>query len=406
MSANGFAATPHDRELPCPSSGRSRAPSAQGGRIMRIAVFCPNLIGDTVMATPTFRALRRGFPGATLTAVIKPQVAPTLDGTAWFDDWIFFDHRSPSREPSHPRRPATAAAGAVRPGGAPAELVPLGADGVRLAGIPRRLGYERHGRGILLTDVLHHPVDDDGRRLPTPIVETYLKLARHLGCPVDSSRLELATTPADEAAADRAWAELGLDRGEPVVCLNTGGAFGPAKNWPIGHFAAPGAATGRAVRASACWSSAGPASARTRGRSSRPPRTNASSAWPIRSSGIGLTKACVRRSALLITTDSGPRHFAAAFGTPVLTLFGPTHIAWTRTHHPMAWHVKHPVPCGPCQRPICPEGHHRCMRDLSPESVYRIARRIVGLASWDGHRAASTATDSGCEEQGRWRSGW
>ncbi len=53
---------------------------------MKIAVFCPNLIGDTVMATPTFRALRQGFPGATLVGVIKPQVAPTLDGTPWFDD--------------------------------------------------------------------------------------------------------------------------------------------------------------------------------------------------------------------------------------------------------------------------------------------------------------------------------
>ena len=48
------------------------------------------------MATPTFRALRRGFPDATLTAVIKPQVAPTLDGTSWFDDRILFDHRSPA----------------------------------------------------------------------------------------------------------------------------------------------------------------------------------------------------------------------------------------------------------------------------------------------------------------------
>ena len=92
---------------------------------------------------------------------------------------------------------------------------------------------------------------------------------------------------------------------------------------------------------------------------------------------IGLSKACVRRSALLITTDSGPRHFAAAFGTPVITLFGPTHIAWTRTYHPHAWHILHKVPCGPCQRPVCPEGHHRCMRDLTPESVLRAALRSL-----------------------------
>jgi heptosyltransferase-2 len=80
---------------------------------------------------------------------------------------------------------------------------------------------------------------------------------------------------------------------------------------------------------------------------------------------------------LLITTDSGPRHFAAAFNTPVITLFGPTHISWTRTYHPRAWHLFHPVPCGPCQRPVCPEGHHQCMRDLSPGSVFQVALRAL-----------------------------
>ena len=47
---------------------------------MKVVVFCPNMIGDTVMATPAFRALRRGLAGATILAVVKPQVAPTLDG--------------------------------------------------------------------------------------------------------------------------------------------------------------------------------------------------------------------------------------------------------------------------------------------------------------------------------------
>ena len=61
---------------------------------MKIAVFCPNLIGDTVMATPAIRALRRGFAEATLVGLIKPHVAPTLGGSPWFDDLIFFDPRS------------------------------------------------------------------------------------------------------------------------------------------------------------------------------------------------------------------------------------------------------------------------------------------------------------------------
>jgi heptosyltransferase-2 len=346
---------------------------------MKVAIFCPNLIGDTVMATPTFRAIRRGFPGATLTAVIRPPAAATLGGTSWFDEWILFDHRSRARghrTPSVLRRLRRARfdLAILLPNSFRSALV------ARLAGIPRRLGYERLGRGILLTDVLHHPLDADRRRLPTPIVEAYLKLARHLGCPIESIRLELATTRADEDAADRAWAALGLGGGHPVVCLNTGGAFGPAKNWPMGHFADLARRLAEQSRARVLVV-CGPGERENAREIAAIARHDHVVSLADQELSIGLTKACVRRSALLITTDSGPRHFAAAFDTPVVTLFGPTHIAWTRTHHPMAWHVIHPVPCGPCQRPVCPEGHHRCMRELTPESVYRAARRALSTGT-------------------------
>ena len=117
--------------------------------------------------------------------------------------------------------------------------------------------------------------------------------------------------------------------------------------------------------------------------------------------GIGLTKACVRRSALLITTDSGPRHFAAAFDTPVITLFGPTHIAWTRTYHPRAWHILHRVPCGPCQRP-----------DLSGRSSSVHARPVARKRLPDGtarpRRDGAEASPSNRRSGGvrSWRSGW
>jgi heptosyltransferase-2 len=342
---------------------------------MRIAVFCPSFIGDTVMATPTFRALRRGFPDATLAAVIKPNVAPTLDGTSWFDDWIHFHHRSRTRV-----HRTLSVLGRLRQGRFDlAVILPNSFRSALMAylgGIRRRVGYERHGRSALLTDVLHHAVDADGRRLPTPIVDAYLRLARHLACPIESSRLELATTRADEDAADRAWSELGLDRGGSVVCVNTGGAYGPAKNWPIEHFVdlCRQLAAQSGVRVLVLCGPAERESARQIVTATAHESVVSLAGQDL---GIGLTKACIRRSSLLITTDSGPRHFATAFGTPVVTLFGPTHIAWTRTHHPLAWHVVHPVPCGPCQRPTCPEGHHQCMRDLEPDAVFRIAQRVL-----------------------------
>src|SRR4029077_9760158 len=149
-----------------------------------------------------------------------------------------------------------------------------------------------------------------------------------------------------------------------------------AKSWPVEHFAtlARRIATesDQAVRV-VCGPSER-AAARAIAVAADHPRVGTLAPFDL---SLGLTKACVRRSALLITTDSGPRHFATAFGVPVLTLFGPTHIAWTRTYHPRALHIHHPVDCGPCQKPVCPLGHHRCMRELTPEAVYRAAERFL-----------------------------
>jgi heptosyltransferase-2 len=86
---------------------------------------------------------------------------------------------------------------------------------------------------------------------------------------------------------------------------------------------------------------------------------------------LGLSKALVRHSRLLVTTDSGPRHFAAAFERPLITLFGPTHLAWGDIHYDKELCIQLPVDCGPCQQRVCPFQHHRCMRDLKVDEVYR-----------------------------------
>ncbi len=310
--------------------------------------------------------------------MIKPHVAPTLDGGPWFDEILPFDPRA--QVPDHRTAALIHRLRADRP-----DLAVLLPNSFRsaamawLGGAKRRVGYARGGRGFLLTDRLVAPRQASGAFEPTPIVDYYLRLARHLACPIDSPRTELYTTAADERAADAAWSRLGLVGDRPVVCLNTGGAFGPAKCWPTEHFAA--LATRLAVEKSASiLVVCGPgerADARAIVAGAAHPRVVSLADEPL---SLGLTKASVRRSALLITTDSGPRHFAAPFGVPELSLFGPTHIAWTRTHHPLAVHLQHRVPCGPCQQPVCPEGHHRCMRDLSPDAVFAAAVRMLGRA--------------------------
>ena len=342
---------------------------------MKIVVFCPNLVGDTVMATPAIRALRKTFPDSRILGIIKPQIAATLDGTPWFDALIRFDPKSRDREfrTWSVRRRLRAER---------ADLAVLFPNSFRSAlmawssGAARRIGYSRGGRGFLLTDGLTVPRNTDGTRKLVPAVEYYLAIVRSLGCKVDSIRPELATTADDEAAVARSWQSLGLEPDRPVVCLNNGGAFGPAKSWPNASFGelARRLVDELDVRVLVVCGPGERDGARQIVKSAS--REDVVS-LADQAMSLGLTKASVKRSALLITTDSGPRHFAAAFGVPVISLFGPTHIAWTRTNHPGAIHLFHPVPCGPCQKPICPLGHHNCMTGLTPDAVFQAAARIL-----------------------------
>ena len=343
---------------------------------MTILVFCPNLVGDTVMATPAFRSLRLGFPDARIVAVIKPKIAATLDGGPWFDARIGFDPRS-----KRPEERTIAVLGQLRRERAEvAVLLPNSLRSALMAfgsGARRRVGYARGGRGWLLTDPLEPIRDDQGKFLPSPIVDAYLAITQALGSEADGLIPTLGTTPQDEQNADRAWRTLGLPADRPVVALNTGGAFGPAKRWPEAHFATLARRLVDETEAGGVLVVCGPgervAAREIVERAARPEVVSLAD----QAMSLGLSKACIRRSSLLITTDSGPRHFGVGFDVPTLGLFGPTHIAWTLTHHPRSLHLHHPVSCGPCQKPTCPENHHRCLVDLSPDAVFRAAHRIL-----------------------------
>jgi heptosyltransferase II len=341
---------------------------------MKIAVFLPNWVGDAVMATPALRVLRQYFSGATILGVLKPYVAGVLEGAPWLDEQVLLTSNGPWTE----RWPAVA----MRLRRRRVDLAILFANTfrsalvARLAGCRQRFGYVRHGRSLLLTRRLRHVADSGGRRIPSPEIDAYNRLVEAVGCPRPSYRMELFTTARDEAAADAIWKQAHLNQYPEIVCLNPGGAFGSAKHWPTAYFAAL-ARDLADRRGSGVLILCGPAErtvAEQIAREANRPAVHSLAECPL---SLGLTKACVRRADLLITTDSGPRHFAAAFERPVVTLFGPTHIAWTETYYPKAVHLQKKVPCGPCQQRVCPLGHHRCMNELTVQEVFEAASALL-----------------------------
>ncbi len=350
---------------------------------MNLAVFLPNWIGDVVMATPALRTLRTHFCSARITAVCRPYVSGLLDGAPWFDDIALLDRRG------HWKHRWPAVAWQLRK--SKIDLAVLFPNSFRSAlvawggGATRIIGFNRYGRGWMLTDRLAPARSADRHFKPTPIIDDYNRLAEAAGCPAPGHRMELFTTAADESAADDVWRQFDLTRHGEVFCLNPGAAFGAAKHWDASYFTKLAQMLAD-QRGAGVLVLCGPAErdlARQIAQQAARPGVHSLADVPL---SLGLTKALIHRCTLLITTDSGPRHFAAAFDRPVVTLFGPTHIAWTETFFAKAVHLQKEVPCGPCQQRVCPTGDHRCMRDLLPDEVFRAATEL--LAAHPARRAS------------------
>lgn len=342
---------------------------------MRIAVILPNWIGDVTMATPALRALRKrvGRDGE-LIGLMRPYVAEVLAGTDWLDDVILYQKKAKRSEERTSQ--AIARLRARQP-----DMVVTLTNSFRTAwmawrsGAPVRVG----SHGLLRQGLLNRSVDVG----KAGTIEAYLQVAYAAGCAEESPRLELATTEQDEQAADRVWDKLGLPDGDRVVVLNSGGAYGAAKHWPVENFASLARRLAREHNFHVLVN-CGPAEreiARQVVDEAGDERVVSLADFDV---PLGLTKACIKRSRLLVSTDSGPRFFGIAFGKPVVSLFGPTSPLATETKSPLESSLSLSLDCQPCGKRVCPLGHHQCMRDLLPDRVLREVERLLELRASAG----------------------
>ena len=275
-----------------------------------LLVVMPSWIGDIVMATPALRALAEQLTETRISATIRPGLAPILAGAPWLSELTTTSLRGPLGPWQDARRVAKHRTDAV-------VLLPNSLRSglfARFLGCPRRIGFAGQGRRWLLTDAIARPA---GAR-PTTTLDDYAALIEAgFGITVEDRTPLLWTTPEQEAEADRIL--HGIEG--PMIVFNPG-ANREDKRWSAENFA----------RLADALRTQHPHTILLNGSPAETPILEAieSSAksglvnLAQRGGTLGALKAIIKRADLLVTNDTGPRHLAAALGTPSVVLFGPT----------------------------------------------------------------------------------
>src|SRR5205807_4147745 len=304
----------------------------------RILIIKPSSLGDIVHALPTVAALRRRFPSARITWLVKREWAAVLEGNPPLDAVLALallpeDWRAGWR--------------AVRAGRFDTVL---GLQGLLrsallgwISGAPVRIGFAngREGSPWFYTE-----------RVPVPslsmhAVDRYLITAKYLGADpgeVEPSDFPLPHDAQAEARIEVLLAAAGVQAGATLVAINPSARW-DTKRWPSESFATVGDRLQQDGAARVVL--IGGRDERHVGKQvMRAMRTA-----PIDLMGQTTLKeliAVLRRARLLITNDSGPMHLAAAVGTPVIALFGPTDPARTGPYGVSHTVLRSGVPCRPC----------------------------------------------------------
>jgi heptosyltransferase-2 len=341
--------------------------------VRRILVRVPNWIGDAVMCTPALDALRELFPSAEVTVLARSVIADVLKGHAAVDRCLVYDFRG-----RH--------AGLTGKWSLAGELRRLHFDLAvlfqnafeaallaYLGGVPRRLGYATDGRSFLLSDAVTVP----GKGVHQIVY--YGNLLRGLGHggPLGPPRLFLAED--EERRMAGRLAEAGIDEGDLVVGVNPGSTYGGAKRWLPERFGSVADrlvtryGAGRPVRVLIVGAPGEEALGRAVASGMQAPAVEWSGRTTVRE-----LMAVVKRCGIFVTNDTGPMHIAAAFGVPVVAVFGPTDASTTGPFGTAHTIIREPVDCSPCLLRECPIDH-RCMTRVPVEAVYVAAARTLGM---------------------------
>jgi len=332
----------------------------------RILLIKPSSLGDIVHALPVVAALKDRWPAARLTWLVKRQWADLVERAAGVDHvW-----------------PVDAAVGSWL-----GQVSALRAERFDLA--VDLQGLFRSGALAWLSSASQRIGLANGRegspwfythRVPVPTVEMhavdrYLLVAAALGArPQGTPQFRFKMLDADFAVVRDVFQRKGSSVDSPWVGMNVSARW-PTKRWPLSSFAVVldqlhKEGFGPVVLIGSSDEQDDASQLRAMTKSPFVDLTGAVS--------IGCLPALLSKAAMVITNDSGPMHIAAAVGTPVVALFGPTSAMRTGPygvgHRPLA----RQIPCSPCFSRVCRHSPEmECLHLIKPNDVVEAARHLL-----------------------------
>ncbi len=335
----------------------------------RILFIKPSSLGDIVHALPTLAALRARFPKAHIAWLVKRQWAELLERAEWLDR-VWPVGSGPTGWLSEiPRLRAERFDLAV-------DLQGLFRSALmaRLAGCAERVGFAggREGSPFFYTQRV---------AVPTPemhAVDRYLLVADALGAGRPATpQFRFNISSDDRERVADALGRAGVRAGSSWIAMNVSARW-PTKRWPVESFAA--AADRLHEEGAGPVVLIGGPEDRADAQAVKALTRTASIIDLAGRTPLGLLPALLQSASVLLTNDSGPMHVAAAVGTPVVALFGPTSQVRTGPYGKNHRVLTHLLPCSPCFSRRCTNAVEReCLTGIEPEQVVEAVRSRLAV---------------------------
>ncbi len=330
------------------------------GPVHSILVIKLRAVGDVLLSTIVTKNLRLAYPLAQIHYLTESPSLEVLKGNPFVDDVLVYDRKSMS---------GIGLISAVRRRRYDVVIDLFGnprtALLTRLSGASRRVGFRFRGRSYAY-NILAEP-----RGNMVHNTQFNLDALVALGVAIQDRSIYFSFGDDDARYVD-SFLPPGFVRGSFVVCVNTGGGW-YTKRWGLDRFAA---LSDRLVeeynaRIVLPWGPGQlPEAQEIRKSMAReafiPPATT------LRQLG-----ALLKRCSIVVSNDSGPLHIAAAVGTPVLGIYGPTDPFLQGPYGDNHVVVRNEgLDCLGCNLTSCPIGHP-CMLELSVDTVLEGVRQLL-----------------------------